>query len=220
MAAAQTLADVAAAYLLNAQARADLLEASKRVSEESLLDTLTGLPNRAALLERLDHAIRRSKRSRRPTAVLFIDLDRLKAVNDEHGHSIGDELLRAVGGRLAATKRVEDTLARLYGDEFVMVCEDVTGAAEAEHIAQRVLRTVRLPFELSSATVAITASVGIALTGPTERSAQQLLDSADVAMYRAKRRGRGQAQMADPPGGECATEPSEGAAPAADPDVA
>jgi diguanylate cyclase (GGDEF)-like protein len=220
MAAAQTLADVAAAYLLNAQARADLLEASQRASEESLHDMLTGLPNRAALLERLDHAVRRSKRSKRPTAILFIDLDRLKSVNDQHGHGLGDELLRAVASRLTATKRVEDTLARLYGDEFVMVCEDVADAAEAEHIASRVLRTVRLPFDLSSATVSITASVGISLTGPTEQSPQQLLDSADVAMYRAKRRGGGQAQVTGRGERDCTSEPRKGSASAADPDVA
>lgn len=198
MIAAQTLADVAAAYLLNAQAREALVEASRRVTEQSLHDPLTGLPNRPALLERLDHAVRRCARSGRMTAVLFADLDRLKTVNDQFGHRVGDELLRAVADRLSATKRVEDTLARLYGDEFVLVCEDIADISEAEQIADRVLRTVHLPFELPSATVSITASLGIAVTGSAERSPQELLDRADVAMYLAKRRGGGSFESVDP----------------------
>ena len=195
MVAAQTLADVAAAYMLNAQARSDLVEASHRSAARALRDALTGLPNRTALLEHLDRAVRRSKRSGRTTAVLFTDLDRLKGVNDRHGHGVGDELLVAVAARLVATKRAEDTLARLYGDEFAMVCEGIEDRAEADQIAQRIRRAIAQPFELSSTTLSITASVGVALTDTTDQSPQQLLDRSDAAMYVAKRRGGAQVQV-------------------------
>ena len=123
--AAQTLADVATAYLLNAQGRADLLSASARDRHESLHDKLTGLPNRAFLLARLSQAIRQSHRSHLTLAVLFIDLDLFKTVNDTHGHRTGDELLVAITRRLSALLRPGDTLGRLSGDEFVVICEDL-----------------------------------------------------------------------------------------------
>ncbi|MCW3043275.1 MAG: diguanylate cyclase/phosphodiesterase with sensor, partial [Actinobacteria bacterium] len=125
MSAAQTLADVAAAYLLNAQARVDLEASSERSRESAVHDALTGLPNRTLFLERLDHAVRRGRRSGKMAAVLFADLDRFKMVNDLHGHNAGDELLVTVAERLTGVLRPGDTLARLSGDEFVILCEDL-----------------------------------------------------------------------------------------------
>ena len=197
MDAAQTLADVAAAYLLNAQARADLQDSSDRSRERSLHDALTGLPNRVLLLERLDHAVRRSSRSGKIAAVLFIDLDRFKQVNDLFGHGVGDELLVAVAQRVGAVLRPGDTLARLSGDEFVIVCEDLDAPGEAETIAGRIHSALGRPFELSGANVEITASVGIGFSGPGGQLSEELLGNADAAMYEAKRKGGGRQQIID-----------------------
>ncbi|HEY5013190.1 MAG TPA: EAL domain-containing protein [Acidimicrobiia bacterium] len=197
MNAAQTLADVAAAYLINAQARADLRDSSDQSREAALHDPLTGLPNRILLLERLEHAVLRARRSGAMAAVLFADLDRFKQVNDLYGHSVGDELLVAVAERLRAALRPGDTLARLSGDEFVILCEDVDGAAHADVIAARVGAAVAAPFVLSVAEVAMTASVGIAFSGPGDQLSEQLLQDADTAMYQAKRKGGAQHQIVD-----------------------
>ena len=134
LAAAQTLADVVAAYLLNAQARQDLQDSSDRSRQASLHDALTGLPNRVLLLERLVHARQRSRRTHSATGVYFIDLDLFKAVNDTHGHDIGDELLIAVAARLTGLLRPPDTLARLSGDEYVALCEDLADPDQAAAI--------------------------------------------------------------------------------------
>ncbi len=197
MGAAQTLADVAAAYLLNAQARADLRESSDRSLEMALHDPLTGLPNRTLLIERLDHAVRRGRRSGKRAAVLFADLDRFKSVNDLYGHAIGDELLIAVAERLMVALRPGDTLARLSGDEFVILCEDLNEAAEVDAIAARVVEVVAAPFELSGGSVTVTASVGIAFSGRGDQLSEQLLQDADTAMYQAKRQGGARHQIVD-----------------------
>jgi len=180
---AQTLADVAAAYLLNAQRRADLLDVSERALAASLHDALTGLPNRTLILERLEHAARRGQRSGRTTAVIFIDLDRFKAVNDTYGHQIGDEVLIAVAGRLVEVIRPCDTAGRLYGDEFVILLEDLEASSQAAMVVSRVKAALAKPFVVSGIDVHLTASVGIAV-GPSDKL---LLADADVAMYRAKR---------------------------------
>ena len=198
MVAAQTLADVAAAYLLNAQARADLRESSDRSLDMALHDGLTGLPNRTLLLERLDHAVRRGRRSGKMAAVLFADLDRFKLVNDQHGHSVGDELLVAVAERLTLALRTGDTLARMSGDEFVILCEDLDDPAEVDAIAARVVAAVAVPFVLSGVELDVTASVGIAFSGRgDEMLSEQLLQDADTAMYQAKRGGGARHQIVD-----------------------
>jgi diguanylate cyclase (GGDEF)-like protein len=188
MKTAQTLADVAAAYLLNAQARADLQDSSDRSREAALHDALTGLPNRRLILERLEHAFLRGRRTNKTSALFFIDLDRFKEVNDAYGHGVGDELLVAVARRLAGVLRPGDTLARLYGDEFVILCEDLDDPTQADAIGGRADDALIAPFRLSDAEVTITASIGIAFTGRRGDSPEQLLHDADSAMYRAKRR--------------------------------
>ena len=191
MVAAQTLADVAAAYLLNAQARWDLEDSANRSREASLHDALTGLPNRTLMLERLEHAFLRGRRTQSTTALFFVDLDDFKAVNDTHGHHIGDKLLIAVGKRLTAALRPGDTLARLSGDEFVILCEDLADSSHAETIRQRIESVIAAPFILGAVELPITASIGVAFTSPDEEPSTQLLHAADLAMYRTKRHTHG-----------------------------
>jgi diguanylate cyclase (GGDEF)-like protein len=197
MTEAQTLADVAASYLLNAQARADLQESSDRSREASLHDSLTGLPNRALILERLDHASLRSQRSGKTSAVLFIDLDHFKVVNDTYGHDVGDELLVAVGKRLSGLLRPGDTVGRLSGDEFVILCEDLDAQAQASAIVARVGAALARPFILLRTEVAMTASVGVAFGDRNDTAFERLLHDADIAMYEAKRKGGARHQILD-----------------------
>jgi diguanylate cyclase (GGDEF)-like protein len=187
MAAAQTLADVAAAYLINARARADLQDSSDQSREAALHDPLTGLPNRVLMLQLLEHAFRAGTRSHRTSAVFFVDLDRFKDVNDTYGHQIGDELLVAVADRLTGMLRPGDSLARLSGDEFVILCEDLVGPSGADPIALRLNEELSKPFSLSVGEVHLTASIGIAFTGMGIEAPEELLRDADLAMYRSKR---------------------------------
>jgi diguanylate cyclase (GGDEF)-like protein len=167
-------------------------------------DGLTGLPNRTLLLERLEHARLRGRRSGKVAAVLFADLDQFKLVNDRHGHGVGDQLLVAVAQRLNAVLRPGDTLARISGDEFVIFCEDLDSSAQVDAIAARVGAAVAAPFVLSGVEVHVTASVGIAFW--REQSAEQLLSDADTAMYQAKRKGGDRQQVVDLPDQERAAE--------------
>ncbi len=195
--AAQTLADVTAAYLLNAQSRDEAREASERFQHGALHDPLTGLPNRLLLQERIEHAARRANRSHSSAAVLFADLDRFKQVNDAHGHAVGDELLIAVAARLSALVRPGDTLARVSGDEFVFLCEDLDSPGDVEILARRIGDGFLEPFQLSGTELVITASVGMAFAGPGVDISSQLIDSADTAMYQAKRKGGAAHQIID-----------------------
>jgi diguanylate cyclase (GGDEF)-like protein len=190
MGIAQTLADVAAAYLLNAQAREDARATSDGFHHSALHDPLTGLPNRLLLQGRVEHAAERAQRSHANAAILFADLDRFKDVNDNHGHQAGDELLIAVGQRLSGLIRSGDTLARVSGDEFVFLCEDLHSPADVEILARRIDEAFTRPFVLAETgiTVSITASVGMAFAGPGEEISEQLVAEADTAMYRAKRK--------------------------------
>jgi diguanylate cyclase (GGDEF)-like protein len=195
--AAQTLADVTAAYLVNAQARAELQLASERSHERSLHDDLTGLPNRMLLLERIEHAIVRSGRSRKVVVVLFIDLDNFKAVNDSFGHQVGDDLLVAVGERLERALRPADTVARISGDEFVILCEELDRDEQVEVVASRVVDSLGTPFLISDLDVQIAASVGIAFASQTNHDPEQLLHAADTAMYQVKRKGGANYEIID-----------------------
>ena len=213
LAAAQTLADVAAAYLINAQARQDALDVSNRFRQAASHDTLTGLPNRLLLEQRLEHAAQRAQRSHSTAAVMFADVDQFKAVNDTHGHPVGDALLVAVAQRLSRIIRPGDTLARVSGDEFVILCEDMAEPADAEVLATRIQACLAEPFELPSATVRVTASVGIAYAGPGELVSDQLVRDADRAMYEVKRQGGASHRIfgARESGGARATKPAPSA---------
>jgi len=198
MAAAQTLADVAAAYLINAEARAEVIAASDRFRERSLHDSLTGLPNRVLLQERIEHAALRAARSRAQAAILFVDLDRFKRVNDLYGHAVGDELLAAVAARLSSMVRPSDTLARVSGDEFVILCEDVADVVDVDLLATRIVEGFTAPFIIQDQPIRASASVGVAYSRPGETIAADLMDGADTAMYQAKRRGGGTYRFLDP----------------------
>ena len=197
MGVAQTLADVAAAYLLNAQAREEARVASDLFHHNALHDPLTGLPNRLLLQERIEHANLRASRSHGKAAVLFADLDRFKQVNDTHGHQVGDELLVAVAQRLSGLVRPGDTLARVSGDEFVFLCEDLDSAADAEALARRIDDAFTDPFVLVDMYLTMTASVGMAFAGPGEDISNDLVVKADIAMYQVKRKGGAGHQILD-----------------------
>jgi len=186
LAAAQTLADVAAAYLLNAQTRADLEVASDRATEAALHDPLTKLPNRTLMLERLRHALARGRDAKSTCAVIFVDLNHFKAVNDSYGHRAGDELLVAVAARLRQALRPGDTVGRMSGDEFVILCEDIDTEARADAIALRIHAALTPRFSVSGTNVAVTASIGVTFAGGGENSPEQLIEVADRAMYRTK----------------------------------
>ncbi|MEY2445753.1 MAG: hypothetical protein QOE00_2333 [Ilumatobacteraceae bacterium] len=196
-AAAQTLADVTAAYLVNAQAREEAQITADLFHHSALHDSLTGLPNRLLLRERLEHAAGRAKRSQTNTAILFVDLDRFKEVNDSHGHLVGDELLLAVAKRLSGLVRSGDTLARFSGDEFVFLCEELQEADDVDVLAERIRATFTAPFVLSMAELTITASVGIAFAGPGQAISHELLARADMAMYEVKKQGGDGRQIID-----------------------
>jgi diguanylate cyclase (GGDEF)-like protein/PAS domain S-box-containing protein len=155
-------------------------------------DALTGLPNRLLLLSRLEHAVERSRRHTAMGAVLFLDLDRFKNVNDSLGHPAGDELLIAVADRMRLRLRDTDTLARLGGDEFVVVLEDVGNAQRAAAVAQELIERLSAVFTLSSGhEVYIGASVGISMFPTDSMAANDLIQSADAALYAAKEAGKG-----------------------------
>ncbi len=189
MEAAQTLADVAAAYLLNAESREETQRMADSSHHRSLHDALTGLPNRVLLHERLVHAAERARRSHAGAAVLFVDLDRFKHVNDRYGHHVGDQLLVAVAERLSLLVRPGDTLSRVSGDEFVFLCEDLNNESDAELIATRVTDGFTEPFVLDELAMTVKASVGIAYARNADAISDQLVVDADMAMYQAKHRG-------------------------------
>jgi diguanylate cyclase (GGDEF)-like protein len=198
MESAQVLADVAAAYIHNARGRADANDTLDALRQRSLHDALTGLPNRTLLKERIEQAVARASRTHQVVAVLFVDLDRFKGVNDKFGHQVGDQLLVAVAARLRRVLRAGDTLARLSGDEFVIMCEALDKPEMAERVAERVAESFLQPFQLDGDTLQITASVGLAFCGPGEEIPETLLRDADFAMYQAKQAGGGRHQISDP----------------------
>ena len=172
--------------------------AQEALTHQALHDTLTGLPNRALLVDRLTQAIARSQRTGTDTAVLFLDLDRFKWVNDSLGHTAGDDLLIAVAERLRPQLRPEDTIARFGGDEFVVLCEGLRFGGDAVHTADRLAAALALPFRLGDQPISVTASIGIALASTTpDGSAGEILRDADSAMYRAKEAGRNRIEVFD-----------------------
>lgn len=195
--AAQTLADVATAYLLNAQARTEARTTSEKFEYGTLHDPLTGLANRRLLQDRLEHAARRARRSESSSAVLFLDLDRFKHVNDTYGHLVGDQLLVAVARRLSSLIRPGDTLSRFSGDEFVFLCVDMRAASDVDVLVRRIQTSFDQPFVLGDVRLSLKASIGVAFSGPGEKVSDRLLASADMAMYRAKRKGGARHQTID-----------------------
>jgi diguanylate cyclase (GGDEF)-like protein/PAS domain S-box-containing protein len=173
--------------------------AEDELAHRALHDQLTGLPNRAVFVERLRRALDHSPRSGRSVAVLFVDLDDFKLVNDMLGHQAGDELLVTVAERLMAALRREDTVARsgartvarIGGDEFIVLCEDIADEHDALRVAERIGREIASPTRLAGEERVVTASIGLAVGQGDRTSPEALIRDADVALYRAKERGRG-----------------------------
>jgi diguanylate cyclase (GGDEF)-like protein/PAS domain S-box-containing protein len=169
---------------------------NRRLADEALVhralhDPLTGLPNRALLMDRLGHALARAVRQRRRVAVLFLDLDNFKVINDSLGHEAGDLLLAEVGHRLLDAVRGGDTVARFGGDEFAVLLEDVVNAEQAEASAERIAAALRTPLELFGRELTISVSIGIAVSQRTSNEPEDMLREADLAMYHAKAGGKG-----------------------------
>jgi diguanylate cyclase (GGDEF)-like protein len=162
----------------------------ERIRHQAYHDSLTGLPNRARFDEQLEEALRRAKRAGWPLALLFLDLDLFKRVNDSLGHDAGDALLRLAAERVRHAVREADMLFRMAGDEFTVLLEDVRGPEEAAMVASRMLEGLAEPLPLGQHQLAITASIGIALYPSDETLGERLVKAADTAMYRAKELGR------------------------------
>jgi diguanylate cyclase (GGDEF)-like protein/PAS domain S-box-containing protein len=158
-------------------------------------DVLTGLPNRNLLCDRLHHSIAHAQRSGQQLALLFLDLDHFKAVNDNLGHAAGDTLLKAVATRLKTNVRETDTVARLGGDEFVTLLEYLDHEDVAITVAQKILKALAQPFQLEQQEYTVTTSIGIALFPKNGEDTETLLQNADTAMYRAKAEGRNKAKL-------------------------
>lgn len=177
--------------------------AAEKIQHLAFYDSLTGLPNRRLLLDRLNHALSSSARSGRSGAILFLDLDNFKTLNDTLGHSIGDQLLQEVGKRLTECLREGDTVARLGGDEYVAVLEDLSDqdietAAQAEIIANKILSALNRPYILAARDYHNTPSIGVTLFKGHKIEVEELLRQADIAMYQAKKAGRNTVRFFNP----------------------
>jgi diguanylate cyclase (GGDEF)-like protein/PAS domain S-box-containing protein len=158
-------------------------------------DVLTGLPNRALLEDRLEQSLAHAQRTETRVGVLFVDLDRFKNINDSLGHHMGDELLKMVAQRLRSCVRVDDTVSRQGGDEFILLATELGDASDAGQIAQKVLETIHQPFTLDGSEIQVTASVGIAIYPEDGADSDALIRNADAAMYYAKEQGRNNFQF-------------------------
>jgi diguanylate cyclase (GGDEF)-like protein len=173
------------------------------LSHQALHDQLTGLLNRAAFFDRLDHSMMGGDRVTDPVVVIFIDLDDFKPINDRFGHEVGDHMLALIGGRISAVASRSDTVARLGGDEFAILIDHREASGAQDHlgrgidVAQRVIEAVTEPLNVAGVTAHISASIGIAVAG-SESTTSSLLHDADLAMYEAKRSGKGQIRVFDP----------------------
>jgi diguanylate cyclase (GGDEF)-like protein len=202
MAAAEVLADTAVSFLVMAYDRDDARSAHRTLAHRATHDELTGLPNRGLLFDRLEHALHGATRRDAGVAVVFVDLDRFKSINDGFGHEVGDRVLVEVARRFLSTLREADTLARFAGDEFLIVCEGLPHEAPSElaarvgHLTKRLQKSLGAPVSVGSVDVMVSASMGVAIT-TDGLGAQELVSDADTAMYTAKQAGRGQTRVRD-----------------------
>lgn len=187
---AERTAELSAA---NAKLQEEIAErklAEERIRHMAQHDSLTGLPNRALLHDRLEQALAQARRHDHRVAVLFLDLDRFKAINDTLGHEVGDALLREVARRLRAAVRAADTVGRLGGDEFVVVLHEVADAEAVAHVAEKIVTAFATPMQAGPHELSASTSIGVALFPEHADEAHALVKCADMAMYLAKRDGR------------------------------
>ena len=178
-----------AGYVINTRDVTDQVLMERQLRHQAFHDDLSGLANRALFNDRAEHALIRSRRTGMEIAVLLIDLDGFKDVNDGLGHQAGDQLLRTVSDELGTTARASDTVARLGGDEFAVLMEDLRDPAEALTAAERLRTTLRASTALNHADVSVTASIGVAISDPTS-TVSDLIRDADIAMYYVKNHGK------------------------------
>ena len=171
----------------------------EQLTHQAFHDPVTGLANRALFAERVRHAIARNRREHRGIAVVFLDLDDFKTINDSLGHAAGDEVLTEVAKRLATSVRASDTAARFGGDEFALLLEDIDDVQQAADTAERVLESLAMPLRVAHKELSLRCSIGISVVEEdTPAGAEELIRDADAAMYRAKRDGKGSYRMFEP----------------------
>lgn len=181
-----------AGYVFTYRGIGDRKQVEARLQQDALHDVLTELPNRVLFLDRLSLALSRGERRRdQSCGVLFLDLDHFKEINDTLGHAVGDALLVAVAQRLSAVLRPQDSAARMGGDEFAVLVENIVSVADAKVVTDRILSELERPFEIHGHSVKTGASIGVAMAGSHHLSAEMLIEEADLAMYRAKQDGGG-----------------------------
>ncbi len=169
-----------------------------RLSHQAFHDFLTGLPNRALFMDRLEHALARREPGESYIAVLFLDIDNFKTINDTYGHEVGDHVLTEIGRRLVSCVRAGDTVARLAGDEFTLLLEGIKDKQEAALVAERIEQEIREPLGIDGHDLFITASVGIMFRATSEGDPGRIVHDADSAMYEAKRRGKNRYEFHGP----------------------
>jgi diguanylate cyclase (GGDEF)-like protein len=179
-------AEVSARLALEAELATVTLD-EQAARHAAMHDALTGLPNRTLFENRLEHGLAQAKRHDRTLAVLFLDLDGFKQVNDAHGHDVGDALLKAIADRLREHARDDDTVSRFGGDEFVYLLTEIDGDQDAARVAQKISDAIQLPCQLSAGVLVIKPSIGIAIFPRDGTLSNALIKSADTAMYTAKR---------------------------------
>ncbi|MCG3143644.1 MAG: hypothetical protein HONDAALG_00999 [Gammaproteobacteria bacterium] len=186
-----------AGYMGHAVEITERKEAEARIQQLALFDTLTGLPNRTLFRGRLERALARAEQHGLEIGVLFVDLDRIKSINDTLGHAAGDQMLREVGRRLSAAIGKHDTVARLGGDEFLIMMPELRASEEVTRLARRILAALATPCEIHGHTLHVTASIGVSIYPRDGRDAETLQKHADVALYKAKEQGRNTYKLFD-----------------------
>jgi diguanylate cyclase (GGDEF)-like protein len=189
---------VAGVYTLSTDVTA-FKQVERELDQLSRVDPLTGLPNRRQFDQRLSEALARARRSGRLLALMFMDLDRFKQVNDTLGHAAGDVVLQTFANRVRGAVRETDVLCRLAGDEFVLIVENLNEPEEAGGLAQKLLDTVSAPLTVMGTAVQMSTSIGVACTSAQAESDVAFLARADDALYAAKAAGRGRWHLAPPP---------------------